>query len=245
MSKLTIAFCDDDAAFRGLLRRTAEQTLSAAGFSVVCMESASADEFLQAVGHLRFDLIFLDIDMPDTDGIRLGEQLRRQGCQSDIIYISNMDDKVYEIFPVHPWAFIRKSRCSQELPDVLSEYIRARREMSGALLFTDANGGAISVNPSGLVYAEAVGKTQKLVFSDASTVLIRASMQELETTLHVHGFIRIHKGFLVNYRFIQKITSRSVLLDTGGDLPIGRDRLTAAREHYLALMKWKGLSHPG
>lgn len=244
MHKLTIAFCDDDAVFRSLLRRAAEQALADAGLSAVCFEASSAEEFFKAAGHLLFDLIFLDIDMPGMDGIRLGEQLRSQSCRSEIIYVSNMDDKVYEIFPVHPWAFIRKSRYAEELPGVLAEYARSRRKTAGALLLTGISGEMLSVDPAGLVYAEAVGKTQKLVFPAAESLLVRASMQELETALLPHGFIRIHKGFLVNYRFIQKITSRSVLLDTGGDLPVGRDRLSAVRERYLALMKWKGLNRP-
>lgn len=244
MNKLTVAFCDDDAAFRGLLRRAAEQAFADAGLSAVCFEAASAAEFLETAGHLCFDLIFLDIDMPGMDGIRFGEQLRSQSCRSEIIYVSNMDDKVYEIFPVHPWAFIRKSRYAEELPGVLAEYVRSRRKIAGTVLLTGVRGELLSVDPAGLVYAEAAGKTQKLIFSAAEPQLIRASMQELETTLLPHGFIRIHKGFLVNYRFIKKITSRSVLLDTGGDLPVGRDRLSAARERYLALMKWKGLNRP-
>ncbi|MGM9615839.1 MAG: LytR/AlgR family response regulator transcription factor [Oscillospiraceae bacterium] len=244
MNKLTVAFCDDDAVFRGLLRREAEKTLAGAGLSAVCFEASSAEEFFMAAGHLLFDLIFLDIDMPGMDGIRLGELLRSQSCRSDIVYVSNMEDKVYEIFPVHPWAFIRKSRYAEELPGVLAEYARSRRKTADTLLLTGISGEMLSIDPAGLVYAEAVGKTQKLVFPAAEPLLIRTSMQELEAVLLPHGFIRIHKGFLVNYRFIRKITSRSVLLDTGGDLPVGRDRLSAARERYLALMKWKGLNRP-
>ena len=112
------------------------------------------------------------------------------------------------------------------------------------MLFPGDDAGTLAVDPQRVVYVEAVGKAQKLVF--AAPALTRSSMHELEQQLRPFGFIRIHKGFLVNYRCIQKITSRSVLLDTGGDLPVGRDRLRSARESYLALMKWKGLSHaPG
>lgn len=244
MSTLTVAFCDDDAAFRGLLRETAEQTLRSAGLTAVCFEASSAEEFFTAAGHLRFDLIFLDIDMPGTDGIRLGEQLRSQSCRSEIIYVSNMDDKVYEIFPVHPWAFVRKSRYAEELPGILTEYARTQKKASDAMLLNGLSGETLSIDPADLVYAEAAGKTQKLIFAAAQPILIRASMQELEELLLPHGFIRVHKGFLVNYRYIRKITSRCVLLDTGSDLPVGRDRLAAARERYLALMKWKGLNRP-
>ena len=243
MDRLKIAFCDDDAAFRALMVPTVTAALAAHGVASDSFEAADPAELAAAVGHMSFDLIFLDIDMPGMDGIRFGEQLRAQGCRSDIIYVSNMDDKVYEVFRVHPWSFLRKSRFAQELPAVAQEYVRDLQRRSSTVLLPSEDAGTVVVDPVDVVYVEAVGKVQKLVFAAGEkSALIRSSMYELETTLQPFGFIRVHKGFLVNYRCIQKITSRSVLLDTGGDIPVGRDRLKSARESYLALMKWKGLN---
>ena len=243
MEKLTLALCDDDPAFRAVLRCTAEKALAENGLTAEVFEAGAGSELAVVLDHRSFDLILLDIDMPGMDGIRFGEELRARGCRSDIIYVSNMDEKVYEIFRVHPWSFVRKSRFSQELPSVLGEYARGRSNRMGQLLLTGESGQTVSLDPASLIYAEAVGKVQRLVLSGAAEpILIRASLRELEEQLLPHGFIRIHKGFLVNYRYIKKITSRSVLLDTGDDLPVGRDRLNAARERYLSLMKWKGLS---
>lgn len=245
MDRLRIAFCDDDAAFRAALRQAAEAAFRARGMDCDGFEAGSAGELDAVLGHRSFDLIFLDIEMPGLDGIRFGEALRARGCRSDIIYVSNMEEKVYEIFRVHPWSFLRKSRFAQELPSLLDEYARARREKSGLLLLTGVSGGTVAADPAELVYAEAAGKTQKLVLSaGGSPVLVRDTMRDLEEKLLPYGFIRVHKGFLVNFRFIKKITSRSVLLDTGEDLPVGRDRLGPARERYLSLMKWKGLDRP-
>ena len=244
MDRLQIAFCDDDSAFRAYMIPAVTAAFQDMGVLINGFEAASARELSAAVGHVTFDLIFLDIDMPGLDGIRFGEQLRGQGCRSDIIYVSNMDDKVYEIFRVHPWSFIRKSRFHEELGAVVKEYVRDLRGRSSTMLFPGDDAGTLAVDPQRVVYVEAVGKAQKLVFAAPDEpVFIRSSMYELENQLHPFGFIRVHKGFLVNYRCIQKITSRSVLLDTGGDIPVGRDRLKSARESYLALMKWKGLNH--
>ena len=243
MEPLSIAFCDDEPQFRTLLRTAAETALGRHGIAAKCAEAGSADELAGLLGHVGFDLIFLDIDMPSLDGIRFGEQLRARGCRSDIIYVSNMDDRVYDIFRVHPWAFIRKSRYAEELPAVLEDYVRARRDAAAMLVLTGESGRTLSVDPMSLLYIEAVGKTQKLVFSGPEPpAVIRGTMHELEGLLLPYGFIRTHKGFLVNYRSIRRITSRSILLDNGETLPIGRDRLNPAREQYLSLMKWKGLT---
>ena len=197
---------------------------------------------MDLLGRENFDLIYLDIDMPQTDGIALGRQLRALGCPADIIYVSNLDERVYEIFSVHPWSYIRKSRFSQELPGVIGEYVRNLRHRTQQLVLQNTDGQVQSFGPGDILYVEAVGKIQKLIpATPGQPFLVRSALHDLETMLIPLGFIRVHKGFLVNYRCIRKITSRSVLLDTGAELPIGRDRLKQARESYLSLMKWKGL----
>lgn len=241
-NKLSIALCDDDALFRRSLHELLADCLKAHNTGAEITECSGAGELLAQMGPKRFDLIFLDIDMPQTDGILLGQKLRSHGCQTDIIYVSNLDERVYEIFPIHPWSFVRKSRCYQELPGVFGEYLQSLEKRSHCLMLQSADGSLRAFPPEDIVYVEAAGKLQKLnLFSQPEPFWAKSSLQDLEQQMLPLGFLRIHKGFLVNYRYIQKITSRSVLLDTGLSLPVGRDRLKAARESYLSLMKWKGL----
>lgn len=245
MNQLTIALCDDDTLFRSSLKAALTQCFAQYNISIRTEESGSAGELLELLGRGSFDLLFLDIDMPQTDGIALGQQLRALGCPADIIYVSNLDERVYEIFSVHPWSYIRKSRFSQELHGVIGEYVRNLRHRAQQLVLQNTDGHVRSFGPGDILYVEAVGKIQKLILAaHEQPFLVRSALHDLETMLIPLGFIRVHKGFLVNYRCIRKITSRSVTLDTGAELPIGRDRLKQARESYLSLMKWKGLT-PG
>ena len=242
MNHLNIALCDDDAIFRSAMTNALGQCFASHGLSIRTEESGSAQELLNLLGHRSFDLIFLDIDMPQTDGIALGQKLRTLGCTTDIIYVSNLDERVYEIFSVHPWSFIRKSRFSQELPGVIGEYVRSLQHRTRQLVLQNTDGQVQGFGPEDILFVEAVGKIQKLILADGNRpFLVRSALHDLEEMLIPLGFIRVHKGFLVNYRYIRKITSRSVTLDNGAELPIGRDRLKQARESYLSLMKWKGL----
>ncbi len=243
MEQLKIAFCDDDPAFRALMRPAVEKALAANGFGVGCVEAGSAAELCGIVGHIDFDLIFLDIDMPGMDGIRFGQSLRAAGCSSDIIYVSNMAEKVYEIFRVHPWSFIRKSHFSREIDGIMAEYAASRQDARDPLILPGTDGGILAIDPRDIVYGEAVGKNQRLYSAGRQDfILVHSTLHELEQKLLPHGFIRVHKGFLVNYRCIAKITSRTVLLDSGESIPLGRDRVKSVRESYLSLMKWKGLT---
>lgn len=242
MEDLKIVFCDDDPFFRANVKSETIHLFRSHGIAVEAAEAASAEELLAVMGKINCQIVFLDIELPDMDGVRLGERLRLHGCEADIIYVTNMDDRVYDVFSIRPWCFIRKSRFTQELPDVVARYVKTQMERKKQLVLQSAEGELRAFGEQDIVYVEAAGKTQKLFPAQSGEpFLIRCSLQELEKQLLPLGFIRIHKGFAVNYRYIRKITSRAVVLDSGESLPVGRDRLKPARESYLSLMKWRGV----
>lgn len=88
------------------------------------------------------------------------------------------------------------------------------------------------------MYFEGSGKSQ-LVHIDGrkDCVTIYKSMESLEEEFKEKGFIRIHKGMLVNYKYISRILVGDVELSTGEVLPMSRRRTTAIKAEYLALLK--------
>ena len=65
-------------------------------------------------------------------------------------------------------------------------------------------------------------------------------MQELEEELSGYGLLRIHKGYLLNYRFIRRIGDNEVTLTNGEKLPISRRKYQEIREAYMVLMQNEG-----
>lgn len=242
MENLKIVFCDDDPFFRKSIKDETIRQFLRHNIVVEAEDAASAEELLAVMGKMNCRIVFLDIELPDMDGVRLGERLRLHGCEADIIYVTNMDDRVYDVFPIRPWYFIRKSRFAQELSNVVTRYVQSQTEQEKQLVLQSTAGEFRAFGQQDIIYVEAAGKTQKIFPAETNEpFFVRCSLQDLEKQLLPMGFIRIHKGFAVNYRYIQKITSRAIVLDSGESLPVGRDRLKSARESYLSLMKWRGV----
>ena len=59
----------------------------------------------------------------------------------------------------------------------------------------------------------------------------------LEDKLREHGFLRIHKGYLVNYLYIRSIESEEVYLTTGNSLPMAKKRKEEIMKQYLAMSR--------
>lgn len=62
------------------------------------------------------------------------------------------------------------------------------------------------------------------------------TMDKLEEATRTHSFIRIHKGYLVNYRCIQRISASAVTLLDGTQLPIGRSKAAEVKSKYLSIL---------
>ena len=138
-----------------------------------------------------------------------------------------------------PRGFIRKSRFLQDTAEIVDLYLKNRAEQSRhPKLVLHTQNGMESVQLDQIIYIEGVGKYQDIVVKDSTApIQVRRSMQELENELTPYGFLRVHKGYLVNYRFIRRIDEADLLLTTGQTLPIARRKLGEIKEHFLTLMQ--------
>ena len=65
---------------------------------------------------------------------------------------------------------------------------------------------------------------------------MKMTMEKLEEVTQPYNFIRIHKGYLVNYRCIQRISATAVTLQDGTQLPIGRSKAAEVKSKYLSIL---------
>ena len=92
-----------------------------------------------------------------------------------------------------------------------------------------------------LQYIEGSGKTQMVhIVGKEQPTELHKSMQELEEELASQGFLRIHKGYLLNYRFIRRIGDNEVTLTNDEKLPISRRKYQEIRDAYMDLMQNDG-----
>lgn len=239
MERLHVAVCDDDEAAIGIIGSSLKDVFAQHGVEAVVSLFGSAVELERSMKVRRYDLLLLDIDMPQLDGISFARRLRDQHNDIDIMYISNREDKVFDSLRVAPVGFIRKSRFLQDMSEIVGTYLKSRktrREVSSIVL--RKNGLIRPVRADGVEYIEGRRKEQVLHLKDGGEQLtMRSSMKELEEQLAPAGFIRIHQGYLVNYHFIKLIDEGGVQLTTGESLPISRRKTTEVRARYLELIE--------
>lgn len=239
MDVLKVAVCDDDDCALDGIAGAAEAAFRRHGAQAAVERFHSMRQLNERMKEQRFDLLLLDIDMPKVDGIRFGLYLRENKDRSEIVYVSNREDRVFESFQVHPFGFVRKSHFLKDIGAVIEAFLAAQRaedKEGDQLLVPQGKSGIVSIPIRSIIYIEGSGKQQIVHLDDRRDVLVlRSSMENLESKVAGKGFLRIHKGYLVNYRWISVIARTQAELTNGEVLPLSRSNAARIREEYLRL----------
>jgi DNA-binding LytR/AlgR family response regulator len=196
--------------------------------------AASAEAALVALGDAHdIDAVFLDVRMPGLDGLELARVLRRFERPPAVVFVSAFDDAAVSAFELAAVDYLVKPVSRRRLDEAIERVARraAPAEPSPAeeeTLAVDAlRGGGTRLLPrSSVLYLQAHGDYVR-VASTEGRFLMRARLSDLEERWEPHGFVRVHRGFVVNLRRAVEVRPRLngtavlVMVD-GGEVPIAR-----------------------
>ncbi|WP_099469401.1 LytR/AlgR family response regulator transcription factor [Konateibacter massiliensis] len=199
------------------------------------------DAFLKGTGfldmfdnHYHYDMIFLDIEMPGIDGIDICRHIRSIAPDTLVVFISNKEELVFQTFEVQPFRFIRKSEYQQLLPSLVDSLISQLLSKQSSLIYiTEALSGDIfSFDVNQIVYIEAQRKSCCITTTTGNTIL-RCKLMDLDRELSKFHFIKPHRSYLVNCRYIFHIGKTSIRLSNQQEVPISRNRIEKVKQEFL------------
>lgn len=241
MEKLRIAVCDDETFALDVIKEAIGKVLQEKKVQGEVRTFINAESLEKKMREVSFDLLLLDIDMPVVDGIAFGKKLRGQRNKVDIIYVSSREDKVFDSLRVNPYGFIRKNHFLEDIPQVLGGYLDQREDGKESRVVLQLKDQTETVNIEDILFIEGARKYQQFyIVGREKPLAVRKQMQELEEEFKDYGFIRIHKGYLVNYKHIQVFKENDVVLDNGMSLPMSRRKAAEVKDYYMELMKNEG-----
>jgi DNA-binding LytR/AlgR family response regulator len=205
------------------LARTALANILSARSDVDSFELASdAGEALDKIGRNSYDLLLLDISMPELSGVEFVDQLK----QSDrplpsIVFVTAHSQHATTPFDKHAVDCVSKPFSSERIDEALDVAVR-RREAERATRVLDmlpqpqrvprpspriaikAKGRILFIDPCVVVAVQAEGN-YVLLQRESGSYLLRESISEMAEKLEPYGFIRIHRSVLVNAAFVEEI----------------------------------------
>jgi len=229
---MTIAVCDDESK---ILEEIASFILKEFPGNKVKLYS-SGEAFLAASGAVDSpDLLLLDIDMPGISGMEVAAALGEQKARTLIVFVTAHDELVYDSFKYHPFAFVRKKFLEEELRSVLQDCQKEFEGRKRRFIFQSSS-QTVTLALSDILYFE--GQANYLAIHTVDGLYkMRSTMAAVEEELKDSGFLRIHKGFLINLEHIKILKTEELELDKGQVLPIGKSYSEEAKKSILRFMR--------
>ena len=236
---LKIALLDDDKTALLISKGAIESFFQEKNIAISLDAFSNPLNFLAMAKEENYRLVFLDIDMPELNGLEVGEQVKTINPQTDIIYLSQREDLVFDTLKLHPFGFIRKSKIIQDFASVLELFVSTalNTNLENKKITFTTKTETVSADIDTIMYIEGNRNYQTFYLKDGSSFNARVLMGDLESKLNEHGFIRIHKGYLVNYLFIRQIGTNEVSLTNNKTLPMSNKRKDEIMEKYLSITR--------
>lgn len=229
---LKVAICDDDLRFVNELLKLVKNDIenTKVEFEVMCF--INGQMLLEAKE--VFDLYFLDIEMPEICGFEIAEKIRKEnGRKPDIVFVTAHDNAVYDVFEYEAVGFVRKSNLKKDLEKTISSVLR-RWQRKSFIYEIKSEGSLIYKSAEEMIYAEVYSHKLVLHCFDGD-YSIWGSLDELEEKLSEASFIRTHRCFLVNPKYIKKIERKTVFLEALGiiEIPFSKHKATEVKKKYF------------
>lgn len=233
ITMLHILICDDEPAAAADLeqRVRAQPDFSERTMQICCL--TQPDEML-AADLTVYDLLFLDIDMGEVNGIDLARRLRRTRPDAVLIFVTNFIEYAPEGYEVNAFRYLSKQQLELLLPAYFADALAVCRTRQRTVdIFCE--GEITPVVVQSIIYAESIRHEQLLHLNRAAnnTLSTRMTMANLEELLAPHGFLRIHRSFLVNMAFLRQLQSTEAELTGVGILPVSARSYREMKRKYL------------
>ena len=231
---LKIAICDDEEFYRDKIQEFLKDYLMIHKLDYVIDLYLSGKLFLEKQENLvRYDVVFMDINMDQMDGIQTAMQIRKYHSDTYIVFVTAFINYVLEGYKVNAIRYIMKDTLKTAIPECMDAVLNKMQLRQVEFSFIE---GKKKLYTDNILYVES--SKHKSIFFYLETKLIQYHIYEkldhIEEILAPYGFLRIHKSFLVNMKHISKINNYTVFLDTGEELPVPKLKFREVKEEFVA-----------
>jgi DNA-binding LytR/AlgR family response regulator len=184
-------------------------------------------------------LIVLDIQMAEINGIELAKKIRKTDKDVIIAFISGMADYVFEGYEVQAIRYILKPIDEQKVNELL-DFANTPKEKEDKYFILSVSGENIKINYDDILFIESMG--HYVIFHlENKEYDYKYNISDLCLELAESDFIRIHRSYVVNIKYIEKITKNNCLLINDIIVPLSRNSYKLVNEKFINYYKGKSI----
>ncbi len=228
-----IAICDDEQKQIEYLTSVVNKWANKNRHIVEIKPYSSAKSFLfDYCNEKDFDILLLDIEMPEMNGVELAKAVRKENSTVQIIFITGYYEYFSDGFDVSALHYLIKPADERKLMPVLDRAVNNLNYRQRSVLLSSPDGD-IKVSLADIQYIESQNvyievHTVKGVYR--SRISLAKFNEQLDET-----FIKVHRSYIVGLKYVKMISRTNITMVNGDVVPIARGMYDEA---HAALIKF-------
>ncbi len=227
MEQLKIGLCDDQPIILQELQKLVSEYFEGTEITSEIVVFSEGEAMLARIDEVQ--IAFLDIEMPQMDGIELGRRIKEKNPECRIIMATGMRERFKEAFVIQAIRFVTKPFEKKEVWEALDAAIDSIQPAKWIEAFYNRTEYRVAERDIHYVmafdsYVEIVTKTK--------TLRKKCSLESLEKVLDEHRFMRVNRTLIVNFNQVQEAENGAFLF-AGEKLKVSRRKQKDFLEKYM------------
>lgn len=202
--------------------------------------SSSADEFLVWLSSIEKGdtnprlIIFMDIRMPESDGITLGKKLKELCPDAYLIFTTAYSEYAVKGYEASAYRYLLKPIKAEDLAALMTGILTDLDKEKKIMISGKKNSAYVALKD--IFYISAEDK-YAIVYTKNGHFISDTSLNQYEEQLRNHGFYRIHRKYLVNVYHHRSLNNNCANLSDGSSLPVSKAKTGAYRSFVFSYMR--------
>lgn len=230
---MRILICDDEVRYINDLQGYIEEYMNTHGVDYVIDTTTSPSEITKS--DAVYDMVFLDIKMPQYDGIDLAYELKERNSKVVIFFITAFNEYQDMAMDLQVFRFFEKPFDEKRLYSSLD---KAMEYIDGAyvdvFVYSDKEHSKILVDD--IIYIETENRRTHLHTIDED-IIVRETLDEWNEKLPTTFFYQVHKSFMVNLHYITKYSYEELYLNETIRIPVATRKQADFHKAWFRYLK--------
>lgn len=237
---MNIAICDDEKSQRDLLQKYVYEWAEKRNKKINIFLFGSSEQFSFYWSEEKtIDLILLDIQMGEHNGVELAKKIRETDEDMQIVFITAISEYIAEGYEVEALHYLVKPIDKERLFKCLDKASLKEKRIDNKLLL-ETKQGMIKVAYHDIWYLEAFGH-QCMIYTKDDAYEVKESISKMEANeeLKKDSFIKCHRSYLVNLKHVSKVEKEAVVMDDGRRVSISRNSYKKVAQSFISFYSRK------
>lgn len=220
MEKYKVVIIDDEPLAIDILTNYIERFIE---FEILKTFTNSSEAFIFLMNN-TIDLVFTDITMPKISGIEL---VKLTKAKTQFVMVTSYSNYAIECFELNVIDYLLKPVEFDRFAKTIDRFISSKtssvleKNNTSPFFYIKEGNEFVKVLIEDIDYIEGMKDYAKIVCG-RNYYLTLKTLKSIEKILHLYGFTRIHKSFIIPFKKISQYNSKCVLINTH-EVPVGNN----------------------